>query len=51
LTNKYTTLVSGYSASVLRSVFAVVEDKQINVVDAIFNTKRYDAIVEVLNLM
>jgi len=44
LTNKYTTLVSGYSASVLKSVFNVVNNPNIDVVQAILDTGRYDAI-------
>lgn len=48
LTNKYTTLVSGYSASVLKSVFNVIGNPNTDVVQAILDTGRYDAIREKL---
>lgn len=49
LTNKYTTLVSGYSPSVLKSVFNVVGNTEIDVVQAILQTKRYDVVADALS--
>lgn len=46
LTNKYTTLASGYSPSILKNVFEVIKNKDatFNIIDAILKTGRYDDI-------
>ena len=48
LSNRFVTLVSGYSSSVLTSVFNKINAKQEDVIDAILATGRYDKIAEAL---
>lgn len=48
-TTRFTTLVSGYSAGVLKAVWQVINRSSINIIDAILSSGRYDIIAERLN--
>jgi hypothetical protein len=49
LSSRFVTLVSGYSSSVLTSVFNKIKNVNQNVIDAILATGRYDQIAEALS--